>query len=298
MLAPIFFGVVLGLGLWCAARSFIVPARPLDAALEALGESRWSAADGGSSNSGLNEWAQRCGRWIMSITSTDMLNLKSDLAVLDRNETHHLLERIKTGLFWAVLPPVFWVLPILVSGSPWFSSTLAVVASVAFAVGGWFLTDQQVRVQAAGRRKEFEAALVTYLGLVSILMAGGAGIHQALRDAVDQGQGWSFQLLRRSLTDARVRGISPWDAMAEQGARLEIEALVDLAATMELAGTSGAHIRESLMVKAKALRTSQISEIEREASGRTTAMAGPTGLMMTGFVILLLYPAVHAVMGL
>ena len=52
------------------------------------------------------------------------------------------------------------------------------------------------------------------------------------------------------------------------------------------------------MTKAKALRTHQIAEIEREASGRTTAMAGPTGLMMAGFVVLLIYPALQAVLAL
>jgi len=288
----------MGTGLFFIARAFLIPSQPLDAALADLSQTRWSVADGEIDPDNLGDWAQRFGKWIMNATDTDLSNLKTDLALLDRSEEHHLLERLRTGLFWACLPPIFWVLPILSSGSAWFSPGFAALVSVGLCIGGWFLTDSQVRSNAAARRKEFESTLVTYLGLVSILMAGGAGINQALQDAVDQGEGWSFQLLRRTLTDARVRGISPWESMASEGARLEIESLTELAATMELAGTSGAHIRESLMTKAKALRTHQIADVEREASGRTTAMAGPTGLMLTGFVFLLLYPAVEAVMGL
>ena len=39
-------------------------------------------------------------------------------------------------------------------------------------------------------------------------------------------------------------------------------------------------------------------QIERDANTRTTAMAGPTGLMVLGFVTLLLYPAITAVAAL
>ncbi len=298
MTFPLVSGLLLGLGLWCVVRAFSVPTKPLTTSLEALAQPRWSANDDTAAGDTLTTKAQRVGRWIMDVTGTDMSGLRADLAVVGRSEEHHLFERLRTALFWACLPPVFWILPVLSTGSEWFSPVMAAASSVVFGVIGWFQTDSQVRSRARARRREFDSTLVTYLGLVSILMAGGAGTNQALQDAVDQGDRWAFQLLARCLTNARVRGISPWDSMAEEGERLDIESLEDLAATMELAGTSGAHIRESLMTKAKSLRTHQISEVEREASGRTTAMAGPTGLMMTGFVFLLLYPAVQAVLGI
>ena len=184
------------------------------------------------------------------------------------------------------------------AGTPVAGPAPLVVAAVALAVAGWFLTDAQVRAAAVKRRAEFDAALVTYVSLVSILLSGGAGIQEALHEAVDQGRGWSFLVLRRALTDSRVRGVSPWEALDEHGARLGLTGLVDLAATMELAGTSGAHVRDSLMTKANAIRAHEIAAIEREATGRTTAMVGPTGLMMTGFVVLVIYPAFQAVLNL
>lgn len=296
MLTPIALSLLLGFSVWCIARALLPSPPQLDGALQALAEPRWP--DSRRAAGGVEGHAHQFGGWIMAVTGADMSDLKADLAVLDRSEEVHLIERLKTGVFWAGVPLVFSIFALIVTGDLVLSPTLIAVVSAVLLVVGWFLTDGQVRSQAAERRREFESALTTYLGLVSILLAGGSGIEGALQDGVEQGEGWPFQVLRRSLTDARIRGISPWTAMEETGERLGLEAMTDLASTMELAGTSGAHIRESLMTKAKALRNHHITEIEREASGRTTAMAGPTGLMMTGFVILLIYPALTAVLSL
>jgi Flp pilus assembly protein TadB len=224
-------------------------------------------------------------------------SLSTDLAVLDRSEEVHLVQRMRTATFYGAFPLSVWAASTL-AGARLLPPALAGLASVGLAIGGWLLTDSQVRSGARRRRVELDSALVTYLQLVSILLAGGAGIQQALHEAVDHGNGWPFQVLRRALTDARVRGISPWQAFDEHGSQLGSTSLVELAATMELAGSSGAHIRDSLMVKARALRSHQVAAIEREATSRTTAMTGPTGLMMAGFVILVIYPAFQAVLDL
>ncbi len=296
MLTPLMLALLGAFGAWCVARALIRTTPPLDAALASLAEPRWSDTELGPA--GVEGQAHRLGRWIMDVTGTDLGDLKTDLAVLDRSEEVHLIERLKTGGFWALVPVLFAAFSFAATGEMVFSPGLVAVAAAVLLVVGWFGTDAQVRSKASERRKEFESALTVYLGLVSILLAGGAGIQQALQDGVEQGEGWSFYVLRRALTDARIRGISPWEAMEETGERLGLEAMTDLSSTMELAGTSGAVIRESLMTKAKALRNHHITEIEREASGRTTAMAGPTGLMMAGFVILLIYPALTAVLNL
>ena len=61
---------------------------------------------------------------------------------------------------------------------------------------------------------------------------------------------------------------------------------------------SGAHVRDSLLTKARAIRNHQLADIEREAAGRTSAMVGPTGFMLAGFVILLIFPAFQAILNL
>ncbi|MEM7339423.1 MAG: type II secretion system F family protein [Actinomycetota bacterium] len=289
-------GALFGVGLWCLVRALLVPPIPLGDALAHLERPRRVDLDrqhrvvaGGSSS---------VGRWIRSLTDVDLHTMEADLAVLERTDETHLLERVKTAAFYAVLPPVFWGIIIAITGTMVVSPPVLVVATVVAGAGGWLLTDAQVRTRAAARRREFDAALVTYLALVSILLAGGAGVQQALHDGVAQGRGWSFAVLRRALTDARVRGVSPWEAFDEHGSYLGLDGLVDLAATVELAGTSGAHVRQTLTTKARAIQAHQLAAIEREATARTSAMVGPTGLMLVGFVVLIIYPAFQAVLSI
>lgn len=294
MMVPMALGALLGLGLWCIVRAFVQAPVPLPRALDQLAQQRSPSA---GQPADLDSLAHRLGAWILSVTNTDLRSLSSELAILDRSEEVHLVQRIRTAAFYALVPVLAWFITWSFSVSV-FHPGVVIVAMVVGGVLGWFGTDVQVRTRAATRRREFDTALVTYLSLVSILLSGGAGIQEALTVAVDQGRGWPFVILRRALTDSRVRGISPWQTMAEHGDRLGLERLVDLAATMELAGTSGAQVRESLITKSKAIRTQELADIEREATGRTTAMVGPTGLMMTGFVILIIYPAFQAVLDL
>jgi len=294
MLAPMALGALAGLGLWSILRAFLQPKPPLVAALAELSKTRNPAATQGNDLDGATK---RAGAWIMAVTNTNLHGLSTDLEVLERSEEVHLIQRMRTAAFYAAFPIVVWFIT-STAGAGIFHPAFVVVSMLVLAAVGWFLTDFQVRAQAERRRAEFDTALVTFTSLVSILLSGGAGIQEALHEAVEQGRGWPFMVLRRALTDARVRGISPWDALNESGNRLGLTTLVDLAATMELAGTSGAHVRESLMTKARAIRGHEIAAIEREATSRTSAMVGPTGLMMTGFVVLVIFPAFHAVLGL
>ncbi len=296
MIVPMLLGAVLGFGLWCLLRSLVVPTPMLGPALASLSVPRHDRSSSAAST--FDGHAQRFGAWILAVTGTDMSGLQCDLAVVDRSEAEQLVQRIKTAVVYAALPTLLHLSPLLLTGSTVFPTGVILVAVLGGLAGGWYGTDAQIRSRAKVRRTEFESTLTTYLGLVSILLAAGAGTQQALQDAVEQGDGWAFGVLRRTLADARIRGISPWEAMGEQGERLNLDALRDLSSTMELAGNSGAHIRESLLTKARALRNHHLADIEREASSRTTAMAGPTGLLMAGFVVLLLYPALAAVLAI
>lgn len=296
MTVPLLFGVVAGLGLCCVAVGLFRPDDSLGEALARLGRPAPTSA-ATSPTAEVDVLAHRLGRVIMALLRTDLRPLATDLSVLERSDEVHLVQRIRTAAFYASIPLMAWGLTWSFSVSvfaPWQVAAAMAVGAAA----GWLITDAQVRSRARHRRRQFDTALVTYLSLVSVLLSGGAGVQEALTAAVEQGRGWSFVVLRRALTDARLRGVSPWETLTEHGARLGLTTLVDLAATMELAGTSGAHVRDTLLTKAGALRARESAAVEREATGRTTAMVGPTGLMMTGFVILIIYPAFQAVLDL
>jgi hypothetical protein len=224
--------------------------------------------------------------------------LAPDLAIVARTGEEHVMHRLRTGGFWAAGVTGIWAAPLLAGGRPLTGPILLAGAIVAAGISGIVTTDRQLRSTATERRADFDGIAVTWLGLVSILIAGGAGTEHALSDAADHGDGWGFTLLRRTLQTAAIGNANPWDELADVGGRFELETLTDIAATMQLAGTSGAHVRSSLQTKANALRSRQTAAIERDATTRTTAMAGPTGLMVLGFVTLLLYPALTAVAAL
>lgn len=297
MLVPIAAGLVFGLGLWCLLRAVITVPVPLERALVDIARPRGPGGLGPATAS-VDGMAGRLGAWIQEVTGSDLSGLATDLAVLDRPGEHHLVQRIRTAFVYGSFPLMVWAFTFVGAGVTPAHPGLLVFAGLVGGVAGWFVTDAQVRSRARRRRQEFDSALVTYVSLVSVLLAGGAGIQQALNDAVERGQGWSFGVLRRALTDARIRGVSPWETFDAHGTRLGLISLIDLAATMELGGTSGAHVRDSLLTRARALRHHELAAVEREAAVRTSAMVGPTGLMLAGFVILLIYPAFQAILDL
>ncbi len=289
-------GVFAGAGLFLVLRG-LFPTKPsLDEELLALAEPNWPTGVYSGSANGTDS---ALGARLIGAFDIDLHKLDVDLRVINRTPERHVLERIKTAVALAVAPLLFgFAMPYALGGSPLLPPIVLFAAPFVLAVVGWFITDQQVRSKAAKRRREFDAGLATYLGLVATLTAAGSGLEEAMWVSVEQGRGWAFQVLRRSLSDARNRGSTPWELMDEYGRQLELPSLVELGATFQLSGTSGAHIRETVMTKANSLRTHQLAVIEAEANANTAAMAGPIGFMLAGFVILLLFPAVTTVLSL
>ncbi len=292
MTGPLFFGLLAGVGVWIVLRAFAAPRRSLSRDLDALQQPN---RDHEITVDMETRLARSAAGHFGDLLGADAL--RGDLELVGRTEEQHLVQRLRTALFYGGAPVVLWWLGVI-------AGVRVAPGAVAHAVGlaglgaGWLVTDQQLRKRATETREQFGAALVTYLQLVAIQVAGGSGVDEALRTAADYSNDDAFALIRSCLNDARVRGVSPWEVMADRGERLGLDGLVDLASTMELAGLSGAHVRESLMTKARSLRLHQINESERDADTRTTAMAGPTSFMAGGFVVLIGYPAFTVILGL
>lgn len=149
-----------------------------------------------------------------------------------------------------------------------------------------------VHSEAAHRRESFTFALSAYLDLVVVSMAAGRGIEGALVTAARSGQGTVFDALRHALAAARVRGIAPWDGLDDLGERLGVDELRGLAASIRLAGTSGARIRESVAARARALRARGLADARAASESATEAMSVPVVLLVLGFIVLVGYPAV------
>ncbi len=225
------------------------------------------------------------------------LNIKGvelDLRLVGRTLEQHLSQKIVLGLFGLSLPVI--VSLILVAGGIEIPLTWPVLLSIVMGLLFFFAPDIGLRHEARERRASFKHALGSFLDLVVISLAGGAGVESALRDAAAIGRGWDFVKIHEALESTSLTGETPWAALARLGEEIGIPELEELSSSLSLAGTEGARVRESLGVKASSLRDHALADAEAEAQATTEKMAVPTVMLFLGFLILVGYPAVSAVL--
>lgn len=219
-----------------------------------------------------------------------------DLRITGRTPARHTAERIvATAAGFAV--PVLLSLLVTAAGGAIVPPGIAISAGACFGAAGWFVPDLALRDQARHRREAFRHALSSFLDLVNVVLAGGAGVETALEAAADAGDGWAFSELRAALARARLTRSSPWDAFADLGRELGVDELVELAASVRLAGEQGARIKASLAAKAASLRGHQLAHVEAQAQAASERMALPTVFLFTGFLVFIGYPAVAQILG-
>jgi Flp pilus assembly protein TadB len=154
-----------------------------------------------------------------------------------------------------------------------------------------------VRSRATRRRMEFGISFSAFLGLVNVMLAGGAGIETALVAASRAGDDWVFHELEHVLATARNTRQSPWVLLSELGIRLDVPEAIEVSASLQLAGEQGSRIRASLATKASTIQMRQLALAEASAQSATEQMGVPTVLLFVGFIVLLGYPALSAVVG-
>ena len=222
------------------------------------------------------------------------LAVRRDLTIVDRSIPGHLTEKATLAAAGLLVPAcAAMALSLLGIGV---GLRAPVLIAMACAIAGFLIPDHRVRRQAARRRTDFRHALSAFLDLVVISLAGGAGVDSALTDAASAGHGCAFTHLRRALAGARLTRTTPWTALRQLGTDLTIPELAELAASVSLAGTEGAKVRQSLQAKASALRTRQLTEAESQAAGDTERMSLSVMALFLGFLSFSTYPAISQVL--
>ena len=232
--------------------------------------------------------------WADRLAGESVKRVEADLAVCERSTTQYLEQRVTWMMFGAA--PGLVLVGLAASGVLAVPVGWALVGLVAGAVGGWFYSLADLRSDATKRRREFRHALSSYLELVTILIAGGAGVETALYDAASIGRGAAFRQLQSALSAAQARREAPWTTFGVLGRRLGVVELEELDASMSLAG-EGAWVRESLTAKAEAMRTKDLAEIEYQAQARSETMVLPVAMMFAGFLLLIGFPALAGLSG-
>ncbi|MYT27488.1 MULTISPECIES: type II secretion system F family protein [unclassified Streptomyces] len=244
------------------------------------------------------EWATRLGRCAVPLVRAlgfPTKSLRTDLAVCGTDEEAHLAGKATCAMTGLVAP---WAVVLLLRlgadvATGWWvplSGCLALAAAL------FFVPDLGLRKQAQRRRREMQHTLSLVLDLTVIALAGGAGVQQALTQAVAAPQGWAAGSLRHALHVAQLTRTSPWTHLGELGRQLGVSDLVELASTLSLAGSEGAKIRGSLGAKARAMRRRRISEADGAAQAATEQMSLPVVGLFAAFLLLIGYPALAHVL--
>jgi Flp pilus assembly protein TadB len=281
LLAATFAAALAGAGLLLAIRGLVGSTTPLVAIVADLHRPRTATPP-----------ATRRDRAVEVLAGHPSPRRDADLAVCERDHVQWVQHRLTWTLLGAA--PALALVLLVATG------TLAVVppgvvllAVPLGAAAGWCYARADLAADAQRARRDFRHALASYLELVTILMAGGAGVETAMFDAADAGRGPAFRHLRAALTAAQARREPPWRALGQLGNRLGVTELEELEASMTLAG-EGAQVRESLTAKATAIRLKDLAQLETEAQARSETMVLPVVLMFAGFLVLIGYPALAA----
>jgi tight adherence protein C len=294
-------GLLFGAAAFVAWRALFPPPPPLSAAIDRL-QRRNALTRIATQDDDTHDSTDLLGRTLgaslgrlLTTLGLRLDRLEPDLRLVGRTLEQHLGQKIVVAFVGLALPQAV-MLATQLAGTP-VGVTVPVVASVALGVTFFFVPDLTLRSEADDRRDAFRHALGSFLDLVVISLAGGAGVESALRDAASIGRGWAFAQLRGALDAAALTGETPWAALTRLGDELGVGELAELSSSVSLAGTEGAKVRDSLAVKAASLREHALAEAESEAQASTERMALPVVMLFVGFLLLIGYPAISIVLG-
>ena len=223
------------------------------------------------------------------------VGIRSDLAVVNRSVESHIGNTLIVAIVGAFAPALA-LSPLMLMGyvSPVVPMWLALLG----ALGGAVIGQLQLRSEANEQRRDFRHVVSAFLDLVSMNLAGGRGVPEALSAAAGVSQGWGMVRLRETIENARLQGITPWNALGRLGDEMKVEELRDLAAALALVAEDGAKVRDSLTARAASMRQRELADSETRAQERSQSMLVAQLLLAAGFLVFLIYPALAGIVGL
>ncbi|MEU2777760.1 type II secretion system F family protein [Streptomyces sp. NPDC007162] len=294
---PIVVGVTLGLGVYALIRALMPSRRSAVAQVARIDAMRargaaYESARGTQDTGRLGSLRAQVGDRVAEFyrqQGWEQRSLRADLAVLERGWERFLATKVLLAAAGLVFGPfLFAVVYTMGFGrSPVIPVWLALACAALF----FFLPDLEVRRDAAEKRRDLRRVIGAYLDLVSMSLAGGRGLPEALMAAAEVSDGWANQRIRNALADARITGVSQWQALGALGEELGVEELKDLSASLALVADDGAKVRESLASRAETMRHRELAEIEGSAGEKSQSMLVAQLLLCAGFLVFLIFPA-------
>ncbi|GAA1754010.1 type II secretion system F family protein [Aeromicrobium alkaliterrae] len=297
MIPALLIGAACGTGLLALAWAIVPPRRDLAAAIATIDSQRSTTT--APARDDRESLTDRLGRWLtVQLERNGFMapKLRANLALLDRPLEAHLVSMLAMAAFGISLPILTSLIVNVAGVSTGFSVPL--LAGLALAAGFSLIPNTTVATAAATRRNELRRALACYLDLVSMALAGGRGVPEALPAAAQLGRGWSFDVIADTLTMARYSGTTPWEALRALGERVDVAELRDLGSALGLVADDGAKVRESLRARAATARARQLAEAEGAAERASSSITNAQLFLGFSFLLFLGYPAIAAVMAI
>lgn len=300
MTAPFIAGGVVGLGCFLLAFALIPRRVSLARQLAAFDAARVSQARTRSRDQVARGSAisRRLGSWLARLFAEqgwELPSLRSNLALAGKSFENYLATKLLLGVLGLVFPLIALAL-ISLAGIrlPFF---VPVWAGLFFALLFFFLPDLELKQTVDKRRRDFRHAIGAFLDLVALNLAGGRGVPEALLAASQVSGGWAMWRIRDALTNARIVGQTPWQALGALGEEVRIDELRDLSAALSLVAEDGAKVRESLVTRAASLRRRELADLQGQAGERSQSMLVAQMLLAAAFLLFLIYPAVRVMLG-
>ena len=222
-------------------------------------------------------------------------SLHADLRLTGRSLEVYLANKILLAVFGLLFAPFLAAMAVVAGIAVPFEVPLWV--GLVIAVVFFFMPDLELRGKVARMRRDFRHAIGSFLDLVAMNLAGGRGVPEALMAASEIGAGWAFSKIREALANARITGLTPWQALGALGDEVRVDELRDLASALSLVADDGAKVRESLTSRAVSLRRRELTDLQGQAGERSQSMLLAQMLLCVAFLIFLMYPAVRALTG-
>lgn len=282
--------VLLGLAIW--------PPRPSLAQSLARWERDRSRQVGVAEKSVEDQLSERLGRQLVTGFARRGFTfdkLRANLELLERPLEQHLVRKCVFALIGLLLPSVLTTMVFAATGSvP--SFTVPAVFGVMAAVVLFIVPDLTIAQEAEERRADLRRALAVFFNQVHMSMSGGRGVPEALQSTSRIFSGWSFELLRNTIDQARYSGETAWSALTDLGERTAVRDLTELGGALTLVAEDGSKVKETLAARAETLRRRQLAEEQGAAAKADQSMQIAQVVLAVAFFLFIGFPAMYAVL--
>lgn len=171
-----------------------------------------------------------------------------------------------------------------------------VAAAALGALGGWWLPDSLLKTAADKERKYFQQSTESWLELAGQLVTAGSDTFAALVTAASYSEQPVFVTLRDALRVSAARGEPPWTGLRRMADERRLTFLDPFCASLEMAGTTGAGSRDTILSQVDSARSKAMHEADAEAAGAGEKMGAPLALIGGAFMIIMGYPPLAGIL--